>query len=255
MATIYKTTMTPGKLELVTAWLPTRPWYVATGHAPALVRSGGFRLDDPQGEVGMEFMVLTDTSGGRETAYHVPLTYRGAPLDAAGDAGDAGAGLVGTSEHGVLGTRWIYDGAHDPVLVGQLIALLQGRAVAQHQTASDTPDPSVTAWCGGELPPALSPGPLKVSHTARGTDVLVVGARAELTVTRVLRAHDEDPNEGTDAHEDAAGREGPSASDSASASAGAFGRLTAGWTTPEGAAHRGLFATLHPAERPARTTA
>ncbi|MGW6688206.1 maltokinase N-terminal cap-like domain-containing protein [Streptomyces sp. NPDC054961] len=183
MATIYKTTMTPGKLELVTAWLPTRPWYVATGHPPALARSGGFRLDDPQGEVGMEFMVLTDTSGGRETTYHVPLTYRGAPLGAIGDAGDAGgagdagAGLVGTSEHGVLGTRWIYDGAHDPVLVDRLLALLQGRAVAQHQTASDTPDPSVTAWYGGELPSALSPGPLEVSHTARGTDVLVAGGR------------------------------------------------------------------------------
>ncbi|MET9467827.1 1,4-alpha-glucan branching protein [Streptomyces sp. NPDC006544] len=242
MATIHRTTMTPGKLELVTAWLPTRPWYVATGHAPALARSGGFRLDDPEGEVGMEFMVLTDTSGGRETSYHVPLTYRGAPLEA---PGDAGAGLVGTAEHGVLGTRWIYDGAHDPVLVSQLLALLQGRAVAQHQTASDTPDPSVTAWCGGPFPSALPYEPLEVFHTARGTDVLVAGARAALAVTRVLRAHDEDPRE------DTAGRTGPSTS----ASAGALGGLTAGWTTPEGAAHRGPFATLRAAERPAPTTA
>lgn len=254
MATIYKTTMTPGKLELVTAWLPTRPWYVATGHAPELARSGGFRLDDPEGEVGMEFMVLTDTSGGRETSYHVPLTYRGAPFDG---AGDDGAGLVGTSEHGVLGTRWIYDGAHDPVLVGQLLALLQGRAVAQHQTASDTPDPSDTAWFGGaaELPVTLAPEPLEVSHTARGTEVLVAGAQAALTVTRALRARDEatdaDGPEDADTGTDARTGEDPSAPSPART----FGRLTAGWTTPEGAAHRGLFAMLHAAGRSARTTA
>ncbi|MBT2470148.1 1,4-alpha-glucan branching protein [Streptomyces sp. ISL-66] len=259
MAMIYKTTMTPGKLELVTAWLPTRPWYVATGHAPDLARSGGFRLDDPEGEVGIEFMVLTDTSGGRETSYHVPLTYRGAPLDGAGDAagaggaGSAGAGLVGTSEHGVLGTRWIYDGAHDPVLVSQLLELLRGRATAQHQTESDTPDPGVTAWFGGaELLEALSPEPLEVSHTARGTDVLVAGSRAVLTVTRVLRARDEVTD--ADADVDADAQDGPSDPPASRA----LGRVTAAWTTPEGAAHRGTFATLHAAAgRPAspRTTA
>ncbi|CAM5631426.1 hypothetical protein SAVIM338S_06039 [Streptomyces avidinii] len=230
MAMIYRTTMTPGKLELVTAWLPGRPWYVATGHPPELARSGGFRLDDPQGEVGMEFMVLTDTSGGRETSYHVPLAYRGAPLDA---ASDPGACLVGTSEHGVLGTRWIYDGAHDPVLVGQLLALLQGRAFAQHQSASDTPDPSVTAWFDGAgLPSELPAGPLEVTHTARGTDVLVAGGNAALTVTRVLRAHDADAPEAD-------------APEGASARGGVLGRVTAGWTAPQGTAHRGLFAALH----------
>ncbi|EDX26627.1 conserved hypothetical protein [Streptomyces sp. Mg1] len=97
MAIIHKTTMSPDKLELLAAWLPDRPWYLPTGRPPELVRSGGFRLDDPEGEVGIEFMVVTDTSGGEPTAYHVPLTYRGAPL-----AG-AEAALVGTTEHGVLG--------------------------------------------------------------------------------------------------------------------------------------------------------
>jgi len=37
----------------------------------------------------------------------VPLTYRGAPLDGAEDA------LVGTTEHGVLGRRWVYDGTRE----------------------------------------------------------------------------------------------------------------------------------------------
>src|SRR5207237_9429983 len=40
---------------------------------------------------------------------HVPLTYRGAPLAQAEEF------LVGTTEHSVLGTRWVYDGCGDPV--------------------------------------------------------------------------------------------------------------------------------------------
>ncbi|MGC5411428.1 maltokinase N-terminal cap-like domain-containing protein, partial [Streptomyces sp. DT225] len=56
MAVIHRTTLSPTKLELLTAWLPTRPWY-AGSTSPSLVKSGGFRLDDPQGEVGIEFMV------------------------------------------------------------------------------------------------------------------------------------------------------------------------------------------------------
>ncbi|MCX4782775.1 maltokinase N-terminal cap-like domain-containing protein [Streptomyces sp. NBC_01264] len=219
MAMIYKTTMKPGKTELLTAWLPTRPWYASTGHAPELDRSGGFRLDDPEGEVGIEFMVLTDHSGGRETSYLVPLTYRGAPLDG------AGAALVGTSEHGVLGTRWIYDGAHDPVLVGQLLALLQGRAVAQDQCDSGVSDPSVTPWFAGpELPADLPRGRPDVTDTARGTDVRLPGAPV-LTLTRVLRPGDSGPQDTT----------------------AAAGGLTAGWTTLDGAAYRGVFVELHTA--------
>jgi hypothetical protein len=43
----------------------------------------------------------------------------------------------------VLGTRWVYDGTRDPVLVAQLLSLCQGEAVPQHQSRSDTADPSV----------------------------------------------------------------------------------------------------------------
>lgn len=95
MAVIHHTTMTPGKLELLTTWLPTRPWCRGNGRAPELSKAGGFRLDDPAGAVGIEFMLLNDSAG--PTTYHVPLTYRDAPLDGADDA------LIGTSMHGVLG--------------------------------------------------------------------------------------------------------------------------------------------------------
>jgi hypothetical protein len=44
----------------------------------------------------------------------------------------------------VLGRRWIYDGTCDPVLVAQLVALIQGDAEPQAQSVSNTPDPTVT---------------------------------------------------------------------------------------------------------------
>src|SRR4051812_3570327 len=119
MAHIHQTSMTPTKLELLTGWPPSRPWYA--GGAESLAKGGGFRLDDPAGQVGLEVMLVR---AGAVT-YCVPMTYRGAPLAAAEQA------LIGTSEHGVLGTRWVYDGPHDPVLVAQLVALVQGRAEPQ----------------------------------------------------------------------------------------------------------------------------
>ena len=70
----------------------------------------------------------------------MPLSFRGAPLDGADDA------LIGTSEHGVLGTRWVYDGLRDPVLVAALLAVLQGDAVAQDQSISDTVNPLIQAY-------------------------------------------------------------------------------------------------------------
>ncbi|MGW7099455.1 maltokinase N-terminal cap-like domain-containing protein [Streptomyces sp. NPDC054838] len=219
MAIIHKTSMNPGKLELLAPWLSAQPWYVSTQRAPEPARAGGFRLDDPEGEVGLEFMVLTEESPDGPVAYHVPLSYRGAPLEG------AEAALIGTSEHGVLGRRWVYDGTRDPVLVGQLLSLLQGRAVAQAQGRSDTPDPSVSAqFDGRSLPvPLLPPLRPQVAHTARDTEI-AVGDGPRLTVARVLRPHG-----------------------AADAPTGAIGRVTAGWNAPDGTAHRGLFAALYPA--------
>ncbi|MFF8554636.1 1,4-alpha-glucan branching protein [Streptomyces sp. NPDC015501] len=139
MATVHRTTLSPGKLELITDWLPRQKWYAGGSGTPDLTNAGGFRLDDPEGEVGIEFMVVVDSAAKEPVAYLVPLSYRGAALEDAPEEA-----LLGTSEHGVLGTRWIYDGTHDPVVQAQLGALLRGRAEPQHQRESDTPDPSVT---------------------------------------------------------------------------------------------------------------
>lgn len=115
MALIYDTTMSPTKLELLAAWLPRQPWFA--GDAGQITPLGAYRFDDPAGEVGMEGHILTAGDG---TVYHVPLTYRGAPIE----SGERF--LLGTSEHGVLGTRWIVNAIGDPVyrsVLAQTIAL------------------------------------------------------------------------------------------------------------------------------------
>jgi hypothetical protein len=147
MAVIHDTTLTPSKLDLLARWLPEQPWFAAAGDGPS--RAGGFRLDDPDGEVGIEFMIVTV---GGDVAYLVPMTYRGAPLDGADDA------LIGTAEHGVLGTRWVYDGEQDLVLQTQLAALLRGEVQAQAQRKSDTPDPTVL------VQPAIDAGPVRINR-------------------------------------------------------------------------------------------
>ena len=163
MAIIHHTTLKPTKLELLPDWLPSRPWYRGGPDAPVLTRSGGFRLDDPEGEVGIEFMVATDTSTPEPTAYLAPLTYRGAPLAGAEHA------LVGTLEHGVLGRRWAYDGCHDPVLAAELLKLIDGRAQAQAQSVDNTPDHEVVRSRTG-APFALdgfTPAPVDDEHGTR----------------------------------------------------------------------------------------
>ncbi|WP_328901449.1 MULTISPECIES: maltokinase N-terminal cap-like domain-containing protein [unclassified Streptomyces] len=208
MAVIHRTTLSPTKTELLTAWLPTRPWYGGPGR-PSLVKSGGFRLDDPRGEVGIEFMVVTDTSGDGPVPYFVPLTYRGAPLGGAEDA------LVGMTTHGVLGERWVYDGCHDPVLTAQLFALLDGRAAPQAQSETDAPDPTITHSATGSpfgsVVTAVTDGP-------EGTDLSVPGAT--LHVNRVLRP--------------AAPKE-------------ATGHISGPWRTPDDTEVRGVFAELRTA--------
>jgi hypothetical protein len=206
MAVIHHTTLTPGKLDLLSAWLPAQPWY--RGWAPSLAKCGGFRLDDPAGQVGIEFMFVTDVSGDIPVTYHVPLTYRGAPLDGAVQA------LIGTAEHGVLGTRWIYDGTRDPVLTGQLLELLRGSAAPQAQSISDTPDPSVTAYFDGT-------GIRPAAPTFSGTDL---AAEPGLTV-RIAR-------------------ELYPADDQTLAPSPSCGRVTAGWHAPDGSECRGAVFTV-----------
>ncbi|WP_030906098.1 maltokinase N-terminal cap-like domain-containing protein [Streptomyces sp. NRRL F-5126] len=231
MAVIHHdTTLTPTKLELLTAWLPGRPWFLAGADAPELAKAGGFRLDDPAGEVGIEFMTVTDVSGPLPVAYLIPVTYRSAPLDGAGHA------LVGTTEHGVLGHRYVYDGVHDPVLVEQLYALLRGEAEPQAQSASHTADPTVTSHRVRTALPVAVPGaaPAAVADGPGGSDVRVPTGDGTLTlrVHRVLEPEQDTADGGLPG--------------------GVLGRVTAGWRAPDGAAFRGRYASLLDARPQAR---
>ncbi|MEV1079400.1 1,4-alpha-glucan branching protein [Streptomyces sp. NPDC050211] len=208
MAFIHRTTLKPTKLELLTTWLPTRPWYEGGAGAPELTKAGGFRLDDPEGEVGIEFMVATDTSGPHPASYLVPLTYRGAPLDGADHA------IVGTMEHGVLGKRWAYDGCHDPVLVAQLLAFIEGRVQAQAQSISDTPDHEVARSYTG---PAL-PSTATATDDKDGTELRLADGTL-LQLHRRLRPGTEVPE-------------------------GAVGHIIGAWELPDGTRVRAPFAVL-----------
>jgi hypothetical protein len=222
MAIIHNTTMSPGKLDLLRGWLPAQPWYLTSGGEPQLTKAGGFRLDDPAGEVGIEFMVVTDGSGPRAVTYQVPLTYRACALAA------AEAGLIGTAEHGVLGRRWIYDGTCDPVLVAQLVALAHGKAEAQAQSVSDTPDPSVVGRPVASGPVAAAGSVIAASGPA-GTDLQVQttgtdGARNGQLFVRIIRILR--PGDGA-------------------AAVGEAGQpcLSATWRLTDGTQVRGIFAT------------
>jgi hypothetical protein len=171
VAVLHPTTLVPSKLELLTAWLPSRPWYRGTG-TPDLRKAGGFRLDDPAGEVGIEFAFVTDDSTGAPIAYQVPMTYRSAALPGAEDA------FIGNADHGVLGSRWIYDAARDPAAVAQLLALLAGTAAPQAQSVSETPEPAVTV--AGSL---TLDGPADVTDDEDGTRLTVRGSVIRLVRT------------------------------------------------------------------------
>lgn len=107
MAILHRATLTPSKPELLATFLG----------GPVTIL-GAYRYDDPAGAVGVEGFVVETESGG---VRHLVLAYR------ADELADAAEHLVGTTEHSALGTRWVYDGRHDPVVLQCLEAALAGR--------------------------------------------------------------------------------------------------------------------------------
>ncbi|MEU1586534.1 hypothetical protein [Micromonospora sp. NPDC005710] len=139
MALLHRATLHPTKLDLLTTWLPDRQWFAGPAGVEVVSR-GSYRFDDPAGEVGIETMLVGTADG---PVHHVPLTYRAAPLDG------ADGWLVGTTEHSVLGTRWVYDGCVDPVYAAALAhAILTGSGQAEEYFEVDgrreVREPSVT---------------------------------------------------------------------------------------------------------------
>jgi hypothetical protein len=121
VALVYSATvLTPPKLELVAQWLVNQPWSSADGSP--VEQLGTYRFDDPGDKVGIDTMILRLGDG---RIVQVPATYRDAPLE----GGEAA--LIGTTDHSILGKRWVYDGCADPVWVTAMAtAILTGGSEA-----------------------------------------------------------------------------------------------------------------------------
>ena len=142
MAIIHRDgNITPTKRELAAAWLDRQG--LGAGDVEML---GAYRFDDPAGQVGIEGHLVR--RGGE--VFHLPMTYRGAPRDG------AGADLLATMEHSVLGRRWVYAAEGDPVALACYGAALAGR---QEQA-------SLEVWEGGV--PTGQQRPNTVALTAEG---------------------------------------------------------------------------------------
>ena len=171
--------MHPSKLELLTVWLPTRSWYHGQA-APDLARVGSFRFDDPDGEVGIETILIRVENG---LLIQTPLTYRSAPLDGGEEY------FVGNSDHSVLGQRWIYDACGDPLYARVLAsAILTGAAQADEFNDIDGQavprEPSVFASGSGTRSEASGVG--AVVRVDNGDPTLIVTESMELAILRVL---------------------------------------------------------------------
>jgi hypothetical protein len=189
MALLHRAELHPEKLELLAVWLPTRGWY--RGQATAeLVRVAAYRFDDPAGAVGIETILVRAGDG---PVHQVPLTYRGAPLD----GGDEW--LVGTTEHSVLGPRWVYDACGDPVYAAVLTSAILGNT-DQAELFLDVGgqlvrrEPSMTIARGGAQP--ADPPPVgSVRRVDQDDPTVILTDAVELAVVRRLDGGDSDGGE------------------------------------------------------------
>jgi hypothetical protein len=184
MALLHKAQLQPTKLELLAGWLPAQPWMppAADDKQPAPPeRVAAFRFDDPDGEVGIETLLVQVGDG---PVVQVPLTYRAAAL-----AGDE-LWLIGTMHHSVLGQRWVYDASGDPVYAAALATtiLTGGTEAAQYYEVDGRrePAPSTTHVGGsGSGTADVRVDPIDTLEVENGRDATVVRAGAiTLTILR-----------------------------------------------------------------------
>ncbi len=116
--------MPPARLSALGEWMATQRWYAGKGHVPRLTQVGGWRYADPQGQARVEALLVRDDAASTPVLYHVPLTYREAPL-----AGADAALVPGVGEAAGPGWRG-YDGPHDPAYVRALLGELSTGAPA-----------------------------------------------------------------------------------------------------------------------------
>ena len=180
MALLYRADLVPSKLDLINAWLPSRDWF----RGPAgteITRVSACRLDDPEGEVGVEVILVRAGDG---PIHHTPLTYRAAPLPG------ADGWLVGTTEHSVLGPRWVYDACGDPVYAQVLAdAIIAGSHEAEEYVEDadghrERRDPAMTLRGSG----SDAARPAAVVAAVDGAPARITMDTMAIEVVRVLDA-------------------------------------------------------------------
>jgi hypothetical protein len=178
MALVYRATLAPSKQELVESWLPTRSW---ASDRTVVGKLAEYRFDDPAGEVGVETILWHTDDGG---VLQTPLTYRAMPL------ADKEMHLIGTSEHSVLGRRWVYDGCGDHVWAATLAAVIVTGGIQaqmffeQDGERVDVPPRMQVKGSGSDNdPPVVSSVDSVTDH---GTLTVTRAGDLELVVARVL---------------------------------------------------------------------
>ncbi|QGG43059.1 CG0192-related protein [Aeromicrobium yanjiei] len=174
MALLHTADMHPSKIELLRAWVPTQPWFEGDDQLEPV---GAYRFDDPDGEVGIETVLVRSGDG---PVLQIPLTYRAEPLAGAEEF------LVGTTEHTVLGTRWVYDGCGDPVYAAAIVRTIVtgGTQADLERRLSDGTmepvEPNMRVVGGGSSTEHEPVGLVDVRDADGSTVVVTSGAEVEL---------------------------------------------------------------------------
>ncbi len=213
MAILHQAQIKPSKLELLTDWLPTQSWFAGEADAE-FINVASYRFDDPEGEVGVETILVRAGTG---PVMQAPLTYRGAPLD------EAEGSLICTMEHSVLGKRWVYDGVGDPVYlqtlataalngghqVGLTVEMADGSRVEREPNA-------LVSGTGSGNETVLLPRAADIVVTGNGDETVSTVGPLTVSVRRVL------------------GGDAAFGAESASGSGGSTGELVGSWAESDG---------------------
>ncbi|MCL3817100.1 CG0192-related protein [Aeromicrobium wangtongii] len=178
MALLHAAQISPSKIELIRTWAPTQPWFA--GDDLGLEIIGSYRFDDPDGEVGIETLIVR---AGEGPFLQVPLTYRGAPLAGADEW------LITTMEHSALGRRWVYDASGDPVYAAALATTILGGGtqapLEREENGVRTPvEPSVHVIGSGTQVEMDTVGLVDVRDLDAST--VIVTSAAELELLRIV---------------------------------------------------------------------
>lgn len=179
MGIVHRATLSPSKQEIVEGWLPSRAW--ARGRTVA-EKVAEYRLDDPEGEVGVETILWRLDDGA---VIQTPLTYRAEPLPGADEH------LIATTQHSVLGERWVYDGCGDPVWASTLATAIAtgGRQSQMYFEDDDGVRVDIPARMQVRGSGAEASGPVVTAIDSTSDDGAVTTVRAgdvELALARVV---------------------------------------------------------------------